>query len=319
MSYNYIKSRKLEKNEKRSLKISVSTERHLAGQAQRKPTKTHIQRLLKLIRTPNTKNKPVIINWLLTHGSPKLITKLMASLSSSNVNQLILNTIKNSKPLYILPREYISPDFQKIQKKKNPKTALVCFTGNSKKLNIPVQLFHFLVANNFDLIFYLRDPKKQFFTQGIENIAANETQLMEFLEKQIPADCHTAVLGTSSGCYAAFRFAEKITPNRLVMFSPPLTFKNVSVIKKTMKTPLSNIRMYFGGLNELDCKYFSDWSTTRYIDSLRLFDTKSHGTLRYLYESGNFNKLVDWLLGGAEIPPIKIKKSFFKSLIKRSI
>ena len=160
----------------------------------------------------------------------------------------------------------------------------------------------------------MRDFEKQHFTDGIRNIAQSLKELNEVLSNQIPADCHIAVLGTSSGGYAAARFAEDVCANRLVMFSPPLIFKNVAAINKSTKMCLDNVRIFLGGRNKHDRKLASEWGNTDYASSIRWFNTTSHGTLKYLFKSGQIGALFEWLLGGAEIPSVRLRSSTSEKL-----
>jgi hypothetical protein len=331
VNYSYIKSRPLNDNEKRNLYISVATQLHLTNPNLESSQNRRVNSLLSFLSSPNTKINRNWVNWLLSYGKPRLIQELISSLSrTADTNQIVLDTIKNANPRHLLSKEYILPDIQRIQIKPHPKTALVCFMGNALKLNIPVQLFHILVADRFDLIIYLRDPEKQCFTSGIHGFSQNQVELNIVLRREIPTDCHIAVLGTSSGGYAAAKFAEDVQANRLAMFSPPLLFKNVTAINSPTKMHLDNVRLYFGCKNKMDLKLASEWSNTDYSPSIRWFNTKSHGTLEHLFQHGQINSLFEWLIAGKEIPCMPLRKlllvrffmalSYFKhAVFKRSL
>ena len=220
MNYSYIKCKPLNKEEKRNLYISVVTQRHLINPNLASSKKRLVNSLLSFLLFPNTNFNSNLVSWLLSYGSPQLIQKLISELSRTGVDTKIitLDTIKNADPEHILLKEYITPDIQIIQTVPHPKTALVCFTGNALNLNIPLQLFHILVHDQFDLIIYLRDPERQRFTKGLHGVAQNQAELNIFLRNQIPRNCHISVVSTSSGGYAAINFAEEVRANRVALF-----------------------------------------------------------------------------------------------------
>lgn len=304
MQYAYIKSRPLSDEEKRRLRISIGTELRLSG-AIRRPSQRHlVKSLLELLSAPNAKVDPQLLDWLLAYGTPRLMARLRGASAGTGHGSWMLRAIQGARPEQLLPREYISPDYQRFQSNPHPRNALVCFTGNALKLSVPVQLFHCLAVEQFDLIIYLRDFSKQFFTEGIPGIARNQAELNAFLRSQIPMDCRIAVLSASGGGYAAVRFAENVHADRLAMFSPPLKFKDQGAVAATAGIPHENVRIYFGTKHPRDVQYASDWALTGYAPSIKWVDTKSHGTLRFLLESGKSGVLFGWLLGGADLPGV---------------
>lgn len=305
MQYAYLKSRPLNEEERRRLRISVGTALRLKGAITR-PCRNRISsQLAAFLDKPSDGVKNELLSWLLSYGSPQLLDILLDSLAAHGTRRRELAAFSQAGSRHLLPREYITPDFQRVQNAAQPQTALVCFTGDSLRLNMPVQLFHSHVAGRFDLILYLRDAEKQLFTRGIQGMAASMDELFAELRRHIPAGCHLAVLSASSGGYAAARFAEAAGARRLAMFSPPLKFRDVAAVSGPARMPPSDARIFFARTNEGDVRFASDWAGTGYADAIRWFDTSSHGTLKYLFAQGESQSLVDWLRGGADAIPYR--------------
>lgn len=303
MSYSHIKSRPLNDEEKKRLRISIGTELRLKGIIRRPSTSQIASQLTDYLESPRDDVRPELLNWLFSYGTPGLLAHLIDSVARLHLKRPSLQAMLRAGKERILPREHITPEIQKIQTKPHPKSALVCFTGHAQRLNLPVQLVHFLAADQFDLIFYLRDPDKKFFAQGISGLSKSLDQLIADLRQQIPVDCHVAVLSTSGGGYAAARFAEEAGASRLAMFSPLLKIKNVAAISTPARMMPENVRIFFARGNPNDVLFASEWGITDYALGIRWFNTNTHGTLRYLFSSGHLKELFDWLLGGPDLIP----------------
>lgn len=303
MQYEYFKSRPLNEDEKRRLRISVGAGLRLSGAIQH-PCKSRIaNQLVAFINKPNDMARNELLSWLLSYGSPMLLGNLIGSLARHKTRRRELEVIRRADVDQILPREYITPDFQKIQISAQPQSALVCFTGNAFKMNMPLQLFHCLTAGQFDLIFYLRDAEKQHFTQGIKGLASSMDGLIAELQRQIPPACHIAAISTSSGGYAAARFAEAAGVRRLAMFSPPLKFKDIPAVSGPAQIQPDDTRIFFARTHEKDIRFAADWNGTGYSTSIKWFNTNSHGTLKYLFKMDEMQALIDWLRGGKDTIP----------------
>ncbi len=121
------------------------------------------------------------------------------------------------------------------------------------------------------------------------------------MRKQIPADCHITVLSTSSGGYAAARFAEEVVVDRLALFSPPLMFKGVAAVNGAKIMNPDNARLFFASRHAADKQLANQWRGTAYAPSIRLLNSDSHGTLYTVLDEGYFDDLLAWLLGGANL------------------
>jgi hypothetical protein len=302
VQYTYYKSAPLNDEERRRLRVSVATERCLAGNADCSGRAQLVGSLCGLLSGTVRTANPQLANWLLAYGTPKLIARLKRVSAQAGYGQWLSRAIARIDMSHLLTREHISPDYQRFQTKSSPRSALVCFTGSAQKLSVPVQLFHGFVAGRFDLVLYLRDVNKQFFTQGIRGIAPDMPGLFAYLRNQIPADCHLAVLSASGGGYAAVRFAEAAGAHRLAMFSPPFKFKDVAAVDGSARLQPDTACLYFGRANQKDAQYAADWAETDYAQCIRWFETGSHGTLRHVFECGQADALIGWLLGSGELP-----------------
>ena len=307
MSYSYIKTSPLNTKEKQRLRTSIGTELRLQHLIQNPSQHILINFLINLCKDPLGNIHDEAIDWLLSYGRPTLIKKFIDALSTIDTKNTTLNTIKYGNKDHILLRDYINPDIQKIQLQAKPKTALICFTGGAHKLNMPIQLFHFLAAHRFDLIFYLRDFTQQAFTSGISTIASNIHELSVVLRESIPPDCSIAVLGASTGGYASACLSEAIPINRLALFSSPFLFNGIPAMHQ-FRIPPEQVKLYFAANNTMDNKFASRWANTKDVSSLRWIITDTHGTLRYLFLCGHLDVLFNWLLGiSASMEDINMK------------
>jgi hypothetical protein len=320
MEYDYIKSRALDQKEKNRLRLSIKLERHLRsltdgnGQAwpadpRRKTSPANpvnrrtplIEELLSLFSCACANENRAIVDWALCYTSPKVLRRLMNALAEQPARSGALGLIQQGDPSLLLPRDYITPDLQRFQRSHaEPETALVCFTGNAQRLNMPVQLFHILAIRTFDLVVYLRDDKKQRFTGGIPGLGTDLEELGDSLSDMIPGGCHTAILSASSGGVAASRIAEALTIDRMALFSPEFAFKNISAISDETKMSAENTRLFFARNNAGDAKLAAQWSKSHLGDSIRWLDTRTHGTLTHLVYAGDFQALANWLGGDVD-------------------
>jgi len=321
MEYDYIKSRALDQKEKRRLRLSIELERKLRALAndngeaqsvflQRKipPAQTMnrrtplVQDLLSLFSCSAEKENNAALDWALCYTSPKVLRRWIDALAERPPQSGVLGLIQRADPSLLLPRDYIAPDLQRFQRSTaKPKTALVCFTGNAQRLNMPVQLFHILAIHTFDLVIYLRDDKKQRFIGGIPGLGTDLEELGDTLLEMIPKDCHTAVLSASSGGVAASRIAEALAADRMALFSPEFAFKTIVAISDKTKMSSENTRLFFARSNAEDVKLAAQWSESHLRDSIRWLDTRTHGTLTHLVYAGGFRGLANWLGGHVDL------------------
>jgi hypothetical protein len=253
---------------------------------------------LSLFSCSAEKENNAALDWALCYTSPKVLRRWIDALAERPPHSGVLGLIQRADPSLLLPRDYIAPDLQRFQRSTaKPKTALVCFTGNAQRLNMPVQLFHILAIHAFDLVIYLRDEKKQRFIDGIPGLGTSLEELGDTLSELIPSGCHTAILSASSGGVAASRIAETLAADRMALFSPEFAFKNVTAIGDQTKMSTENTRLFFARTNAGDVRLAAQWNNSHLGDSTRWLDTRTHGTLTHLVYAGNFQALADWLGG----------------------
>jgi hypothetical protein len=299
--YDYFKASELSQEERKRLRVMVRTQLQLkdSGNGASAAVDSRIVgELLNFIRSPVKNYSKEVCYWLLSYGSPKLLSEVIGRSRDLRAgNNRILHLIRKAGTDKLLPRDYIAPDIQRWQSCDNPRKALICFTGNAQRLNMPVQLFHCLVADEFDLILYLRDPAKRQFTHGVPGIADDIRSLSRYLRNRIPGDCKISVIGTSGGGYAAAEFSRWVKVDRMALFSPPPASKGVPVDIDPMVTPASRVRIYFACDHPKDRNWADSWSRTEYSGSLVWLKTDSHGTLGSIAWHGEFQNMLAWLSG----------------------
>jgi hypothetical protein len=296
VQYSYFKQTKLNEVEKSRLRLSIHTERCLAS-SQKQSAKILTNALIQLFSHLDKNHDPNLIDWILSYGHSQLMSRLLHSLAEVEPQQRSLRLIKSANDADLLPREYISPDIQIIQSTPHPKTALICFCGGAHRLNMPLQMFHFLAAKQFELIIYLRDFQKQSFNFGITGIAKNFPELALFLRQQVPSNCHVAVLGTSTGGFAAARLTEQLQVNRLAVFSSPFMFNNIDALTRPGDLSLEKVRLYFANDNSHDIKFADRWRKNGFDSCCHWFTTEDRGTLRNLFLQDKMDMFLKWMLG----------------------
>lgn len=99
--------------------------------------------LVALAREPHRKHLESVFEWAMNYGRPALVRRLIKALAASKPEHWALKIMERADSDLLLPRDRMTPDVQIMQTSASPpKNALICFTGNALKLNMPVQLFH---------------------------------------------------------------------------------------------------------------------------------------------------------------------------------
>jgi len=86
------------------------------------------------------------------------------------------------------------------------KTLLIGFTGNARRLMMPIAMFlQCLDAHLWDVLLLRKGLEQSNYLQGVRGIAGNFPDLADYLRKAVPADKYRRVMtyGTSGGGFAA--------------------------------------------------------------------------------------------------------------------
>lgn len=296
-SYLFLKHATLNEKEKFRLRVKAKTEKCLMEGSLSNDTNKLVNDLFAFYGGNETDMNTKLINWILCYGGSRLIEQLIQRRKLTGLQTQLHRAINQADLVHVLPREHIEPEVQKVCVSPSSKHALICFTGLSHRLNIPVQLFHFMAAKHFDLILYLRDVKKKQFVEGIPGVASNIEALSGYLRNQIPPHCHVAALGTSGGGYAAARLAEYMKIDKLALFSPPITLNQKHSVSEPTRHTMDSMRLFFANNSQMDCFLAGQWAYRGYQSVLRLLTTQSHGTLSYIFQKEKMNHLFHWLKG----------------------
>lgn len=255
--------------------------------------------LVDLLRHPAQRHRSVLLEWLLCHGGTALMGRLLRAAASHPGGDWRWDLLRQSGPDRVLPGEHLVPEFQSVQRTGSPASALICFTGSTGRLNMPVQLFHCAVVGRFDALIYLRDPAKLLYTRGIAGLADSIPELGEWLRARLPPGCRLAVLGTSGGGIAAAHTAQALGARRLVLCSPPFEHRGVCALPATGFDKVGRARLFLAAHNDLDRQLASLWRSAHRAPRIEHLDTDSHGTLAHLAREGRLAGLIDWLAMGS--------------------
>lgn len=259
--------------------------------------------LVALARNPFAYYHEQAFMWALNYGSPALVRRLVRSVSRGEPDRWTLSLTAAARPELLLPRERWSPSFQAIHRnRETPASALVCVCGNALKLNMPVQLFHFAVADRFDVVVYLRDTRRTEYASGVPGLGSTMDAVSARLADWIPPGCRTAVLSTSGGGLAAARLAHNLRAERMALFSPPKISRASAGLSNPDFTSIKDSRVFFARGHRTDNERAQEWQYVPGAPPIEWLDTGSHGTLSHLAALGRLPDLVDWLATGRYVP-----------------
>ncbi|MGR8922123.1 MAG: hypothetical protein ACU85V_21100 [Gammaproteobacteria bacterium] len=318
MHYRQLKSRPLNDLERRRLRESIRLRRELerflregspAGPGlqwgARSGGESRRTRLVNELRYFDPGSSTLVpaaaIDWALSYGGPKVLPRLVEAVKREPPGTPALEALRTADLTLVLPREHVTPDFQLFQRAEGRvERLLVCLTGNANRLNVPVQLFHFMAMAWFDAVVYLRDDSKRAFVHGLPGIAASPGALSGALASMLPAHEHLAVLGTSTGGYAAAGLAGDLASHRTALFSPLYAFRGAPVRDAALARRGADTRVFFAR-GAGDAEHLPPWQQGPLAASVRVLDTATHGTLAYLIHAGRSAELLRWLAGAGEL------------------
>jgi len=129
------------------------------------------------------------------------------------------------------PAERNSIDYNQGNEKQNKKL-IISFSGygvaGSQR---PAFIFNCLrkqqFSSEYDTLF-VRDLSRNWYFEGVGNIADSLDQFVDYLKKFIKdrGYTHVITIGTSSGGYAALYIGAKLVVNKIIAFSPPTILVN---------------------------------------------------------------------------------------------
>lgn len=318
MPYTYVKSRPLNDRECRRLRLSARLARQVreleadaAGcplaapvEPRTRPGSARFQRSLRELFFASASSAPrvsaPVLDWALCYARPRLLTRLFAAARDDGGVSPVLAALARTEPGLLLSREYITPDYQEFRRHGDgPGRVLVCFTGNAHRLNVPVQLFHCLAVGLFDQLIYLRDDRKQHYTNGVAAFAETPAELVAALGARIAAGARLAIVATSSGGLAATAVAESLGADRVALFSPAFRYKEHTAAATAGRLDPMRVRLYVANGSAMDADLLDDWTQTALSSAIHRLDSASHGTLSFLLRQDLGAELLHWL---ADVP-----------------
>lgn len=255
-------------------------------------------RLVALVRDPvNSYDGPAFV-WAMNYGSANLLRRMTVALSATDPDRWQLKLVKGMNPDLLLPREYLVPDYQVFECGTTAlNNVLICFAGNARRLNMPVQLFHCAVAEKFDLLIYLRDNRRKGYAEGIPGLGDDPDALTQALADWVPNGSRVAVLATSAGGIAAARVANTLQADRLLLCSPPSISRAPDSFREVSLNNVGETRIFFAANHGGDRSRAREWQDVKGAPAIEWVDTVSHGTLTELAAQGELEALIEWLTG----------------------
>jgi len=216
--------------------------------------------LVALARDPVWCYKRQAFIWALSYGRPVLLQRLITSAAGRDTGVWNLKLLQRGRADLVLPRERYVPAYQVVRNSQGkPRNALVCVTGNSDRLNMPVQLFHFSVADSFDLLVYLRDPNRTLYGSGVPGLGTSMEEVGDALTEWIPGDCVVSVLSTSAGGLAAAHLANRLRADRAALCSPPRLSRSPAALREPALDRVGQCRIFFARANSGDVERAGEW------------------------------------------------------------
>jgi hypothetical protein len=258
-----------------------------------------ITELVAMARDPVRRYRERAFVWTLSYGGPSLLRRLMASAASAQTQAWNLKLLQRGRADLVLPRERYVPAYQVVRSdQREPRNALVCVTGNELRLSMPVQLFHFAVADSFDVLIYLRDTNRTVYASGVPGLGTSMDEIAAALRQWIPEGCELSVLSTSGGGFAAAHLANRLRADRAALFSPPRPSRSPAALREPALDRVGQCRIFFARDHSADVQRAGEWLDVPGVAGIEWLDTASHGTLKYVAEHDRLGDLVDWLVTG---------------------
>lgn len=300
MGYRFGKARALNGTERWRLRTAIRLQ-HALRQDLLPEDGDGSERLRQLHATvldPNNTANASSVDWLLCHAPPALLRQFILRVQRRTFRRGLLSLVGNMQPDTLLPREHITPDWQIVLGKPRPASALVALTGHALRLNIPLQLFHSLVARDFDAFVYLRDTSRLHFRSGVAGFGDSASAVASRLRQELATCTHVALLGTSSSANATLEIALSLGAHRTALFSPDLLNDMPEDFVRRIDDHTGEIQTFFARQSRQDRELARGWEAAFPRHPPRWLSRSSHGTLAHLVHAGEFPYLRSWLAGG---------------------
>ena len=227
--------------------------------------------------------------------SLKLVKKLSDSYD-------FFSYLRFSKKLSIenFPTFYKSGFFQFYSNKnKNPnKKLLLCFTGDTGQLNMPIPVFHSLAIGYFDTIAYFFCPQKDRYNKNFYNVMKAVNLLIAHRKWG-----KISLLGTSGGGTIPLKLNNIKNNSKKLVTSPPFLEDPVilSYVNKKNYSIFNNSRIFYSAAHKFDFKHYKYITNNlpKEICANSIFNLSfyrnRHDTLNVLLLLGELNNQLQWL------------------------
>lgn len=199
----------------------------------------------------------------------------------------------------------------------------VVFTGQHLRFNFPLPIVHGFLHSTRCPVLYLRDNSRTLFSGGI-GIAPSKAALIQRIEEaRTRLGCRrTAVLGSSSGSFAALQYAPDIAASHAICLAGPTRFdpedqrpqirrirdafdqQNVPQDAVTDRLSALNgrIRYYYGEGNVADSKNGRHLAQAGHAEVIGLRNHWNHVVLDALCAIGSFQADLRSIVENADFP-----------------
>lgn len=206
-----------------------------------------------------------------------------------------------------IPELSFLPIQQLYLSKEVPNNILLCFTGRTGRLNMPLPIFHSLTSKHFDCIVYLYDPFNDYYSSVEHTIKL----AVDNIKNKWPA-AKLSSLSTSTGGIMAHKLGSAYESMKKLSFSPLLSKSNflLEEIKNQNGEIFKATRFFFAlGTNNHQHKSVDTSSLKCLLENLGSdfasrniynlgFLNSSHATLLtlMLINSKAYRAQIDWLI-----------------------
>ena len=200
---------------------------------------------------------------------------------------------------------------------------IVVFTGQAHRFNAPLPLVHGLLETTGCPILYLKDKSKSVFLEGIGEAPSAAALTSRIQEAKTQLKCRrTIVLGSSSGSFAALRFAHDIGATHLICLAGPTRIEpddhrppiqrlrqimerlnqTTDAVDPRLKHGGCRVRYYYGENNARDGSFARHLATSGLADVIAIRGHENHVVLDVLCAAGVFQADLAAAVAGTNFP-----------------